>query len=215
MRRNIKRKLFVICFFVILSSFFLIIHNTLYIIFEKDDSYCDKIGIIDGSLCNDLTSDIIYMGDYCGKQNSHGEKLIELVEKSGFSGTIYYYSAENQGVIRSADIVCGLEWMKEQGVKKVNISMSTKKYDKGLEEWLIDNPEITVFCSYNNLANSSDFPAMYPQTIASGAKNGISRKKQDKMYPSNRVIILGKDGISFYSGNSFLSILTMLDYSGD
>ena len=78
-----------------------------------------------------------------------------------------------------------------------------------MEEWIaLHRNQIQVYASYNNLKNSYDYPAMYSHVIGSGSEN-IEYKECDKKYRGNVVVFLPK--MKVYSGNSFLSLITMLE----
>ena len=55
------------------------------------------------------------------------------------------------------------------------------------------------------------YPAMYSGVIASGSDNKIKYKDIDMHYDSNKIILINKNGLKFFEGNSFLSLYTMLD----
>ena len=81
-----------------------------------------------------------------------------------------------------------------------------------METWIKENNDMTVYCSYNNKLNSlADYPAMYSGVIASGSDNKIKYKDIDMHYDSNKIILINKNGLKFFEGNSFLSLYTMLD----
>ena len=99
--------------------------------------------------------------------------------------------------------------MEKNKVSKVNISLSSKRFDETLKKWIEDHPDIQIFSSYNNKLNSYDYPSMYEGVIASGQTSKIEYKDYDRKYRSNRLIIWNK-GIHYFYGNSFLSLETLL-----
>lgn len=174
----------------------------------------DKIGIIDECLFN-IPDNVEYHAIEMRKNTckTHGDNLIEFLKKIGYHKRVFYFGASVDGKIGVENIVHGLEWMKKKGVTKVNISLSSKIYDKKLDEWISQNRDIKVFASYNNLTNTAaDYPAMYKAVIGSGCDYRINYKCNDKKYRSNNIVILGNEVIiDKYIGNSYLSVLTMIE----
>ena len=170
-----------------------------------------KIGIIDDCL-NTLPTDntVIYNSDQFKSKDSHGQELLKYLSLRGYTVKIYYYMAEDEnGNISSNAIVNGLNWMLENGIKDVNISLSSQRESEELKNWISEHKEIQIFSSYNNQDNSSDYPSMYEDVIASGASSNIAYKETDRKYTTNR-ILLWNHGIHYFSGNSFLSLETLL-----
>ena len=100
--------------------------------------------------------------------------------------------------------------MKEYGVNRINISLSSKVYSTQLQEWIDNNPDIIVYASYNNKVNTFDYPAMYENVIASGEKNSkIEFKKNDVKYKSKKIISIRNKQL--YNGNSYLSLISMFE----
>ena len=58
----------------------------------------------------------------------------------------------------------------------------------------------------NKLNSLADYPAMYSGVIASGSDNKIKYKDIDMHYDSNKIILINKNGLKFFEGNSFLSL---------
>lgn len=171
----------------------------------------EKVGIIDDCL-NNLSFDntVIYNSDLFQSKNSHGQELIRYLCLRGYTGEIYYYTAQDKnGKINSNAILDGLNWMKENNITNVNISLSSKKKNQELEEWIREHGEMQIFSSYNNEDNSLDYPAMYEQVVASGSSQNIEYKENDRKYITNR-ILLWNQGVHYFEGNSFLSLETLL-----
>ena len=210
-----KKKSKVILFFIVVFALIgLFCINDLCILVFKADNACNVIGIIDDDVSEIVARGMEYTGNY-NNCESHGEKLIKYLKCKGYNGKIYYYSAQtNDGIIDSDSVIQGLEYLKELGVNRINLSFSSKYYSKELDDWLKKNSQIRVFCSYNNLENSYDYPAMYKLTIASGMSDRVNYKSCDKKYKNNRIIVIDK-GIYFFKGNSFLSIETLLSMEED
>ena len=124
---------------------------------------------------------------------------------------MYYFDASNnEGKIETKGIIEGLEWMVDNSVEKVNISLSTKTMNNELKSWIKDHNEILIYASYNNRINSYDYPAMYPKVYASGTDSRINYKDIDIKYKNNNIIIL-PNVFKIYHGNSYLSIISMLN----
>ena len=88
--------------------------------------------------------------------------------------------------------------------------MSSNKFSEELQDWINKNKEFQIYSSYNNIENSFDFPAMYENVISSGTSKEIMHKESDVFYKSNKLII--KFNISkAYKGNSYLSLVTLLN----
>ena len=90
-------------------------------------------------------------------------------------------------------------------------SLSSKRKSHELQEWIKDNEEMRIYCSYNNKDNTYDYPAMLSGVTASGANKYIEYKPNDCKYNSNRIVIFNK-GIHLFYGNSYLSIETLLTH---
>jgi len=185
-------------------------------------SYCNTItktdcttviGIIDTELTKDYNN-VIYSSANIINTNkkTHGDLLIQFLGNCQDNLQIYYFNAcYDNKKINSKKIIEGLEWMRQHNVNRINISLSSKQQNNELREWLLVHKDIKIFASYNNRLNSSDYPAMYDTVIGSGSDNKVKYKRIDVKYKSNKIIIL-HNGIHYYKGNSFLSLLSMLRY---
>lgn len=173
----------------------------------------EKIGIIDGTLENEnIQGNVILNTSSIVDKNysSHGTDMIEFLNALDFEGEIYYFSIDNFAAEKATDeIITALEWMKKQGVKKVNLSYSSKRYSRELEMWINNNVDnISIYASYNNLMNTNDYPAMYKNVIGSGYIDKVSYGNKDVCYTSNDILVVLKGKI--YRGTSYLSLYTML-----
>lgn len=206
-----RKKVFllIVVLFIIVTSY--VIYQNMYFVKPGDYSGIEAIGIIDDSLCEDYNDNVIYEGELIEDKKSHGQDMLEYVENMGYINDIYYFSAEKNNTINSESIIEGLEWMKAQGIKRVNISLSSKKKSKDLVEWIANNSDIRIFCSYNNIINTYDYPAMIDGTISSGFNEKVNYKTSDVVYKTNNIVVFNK-GIHYYKGNSYLSVCTMLNY---
>lgn len=170
------------------------------------------IGIIDGSYTKKYSNVVYNTNPKEEFAETHGDSMIDFAKKLSDNVEIYYYDATNiEGKIDSNNIILGLEYMKDKNIDIINISLSSKKYSSEIESWIKSNPEIKVYASYNNLANTFDYPAMYEETIGVGKRNSnISYKEEDKVYFNNRIIIL-PNLFKVYEGNSYLSLYEILN----
>lgn len=208
MFHNLKKRMLFILLFILLFA-------TVYILLKIEffPNYCDykgDYGIIDEYLSFNPYDNVIYAQNIYASQCTHGDKMLEYSLVKNFTGNIYYYAAVNDTMkISSSSIIEGLCWMEKNKVSKVNISLSSKRFDETLKKWIEDHPDIQIFSSYNNKLNSYDYPSMYEGVIASGQTSKIEYKDYDRKYRSNRIIIWNK-GIHYFYGNSFLSLETLL-----
>lgn len=171
------------------------------------------IGIIDDGVSNIALENVLeYNGPTINDKKTHGDSLLEYLHAKKFTGEIYFYSAENDSSIITEDnIINGLNWMKENGVEYVNISLSSRKKCANLQKWINHNKDIKVYCCYNNKLNSFDYPAMCKNVIASGSLSKVKYKKCDRKYRSQEIIVFSGKKIQKFKGNSFLSIETILN----
>lgn len=185
--------------------------NTQYVFIERIN-YNEEIGIIDTYL-NKSYEHLNYYSEFVSgdAEETHGDQLLNFVRDIGYKGKIHYYAAvTTDGDVETHKIIDGLEWMLKSGIRHVNISLSSKIYSAELDSWIQAHPEISIYCSYNNLYNSvADFPAMYDNVIASGSDSRINYREQDHYYKSNQILVCGEK-ITKYVGNSYLSIYTLL-----
>lgn len=175
---------------------------------------CEKIGIIDGVSNLDVEGVNFSESNRSKSSNSstHGDYMIRFVKQINPNINIYYFDAtDNDGKISLNKILEGLEWMKANNISRVNMSLSTTSNEEELQKWISRNQEeITIYASYNNLVNSLDYPAMYKGVIASGCDDRrVTYKSTDKCYYNNNVV-LSNDLFNVYRGNSYLSLLTLL-----
>lgn len=132
------------------------------------------------------------------------------MRKCGYNSKIYYYIATDEdGKITSRTILDGLKWTQCKGIKRVNLSISSKFYNSDLSNWIKENKNIKIYASYSNLKNSKDYPAMYKNAEGSGYLNDIPYKDNDIIYNSNRILVWNKR-IHYYMGTSFLSVYSLV-----
>ena len=198
--------------FVILSVIFIYFFHSTFVVTFITRTEKNKIGIIDYNIKRVNNDRLIYQGQYSDAV-THGNRLIDYLHVKHYKGDIYYYSAESKtGKINSKKIINGLNWMKYNGVRYINISLSSKYYSEDLAKWINSNKDIVIFCSYNNQNNTADYPANYKNTIASLQKGQKHKNVNCVIYRSNNIIVINKR-IYYYKGNSFLSIESLLNYN--
>lgn len=201
-----------IIIFIVCISIYLV--WTSFIFVGKIDCN-DKMGIIDGGLSNTYPNIICQENSFSKKteQKTHGDCLIDFTFNCNPNAIVYYYNAENnEGKITNERIISGLDWMVENSVGKVNLSLSNKKEYPELKQWIENHKHIIkVYASYNNLHNSNDYPAMFENVYGSGMDRNIGYKSIDIQYRSNRILVFHSlSDFKVYQGNSFLSIITMM-----
>lgn len=201
---------FVVGIIIVVIISILIINSQFTITNKK--SVNKAIGIIDGNYTKKYNNVVYNTNPKENLIETHGDNMINFAKELSYDVKIYYYDATNiEGKIDSSNIILGLEYMKDKNVDIINISLSSKKYSSEIENWIKSNPEITVYASYNNLANTFDYPAMYEETIGVGKRNwNISYKEKDKIYFNNKIIIL-PNLFKIYEGNSYLSLYEILN----
>lgn len=171
-----------------------------------------KFGIIDDKLSKKYAGVTVINRDNEPKNTnkSHGDQLVTFIQNNYSNYNIYYYNAEFDSKITSDSIINGLNALRDKGVDRINISLSSKIYSNEIQEWIHANEDVRVYASYNNSVNTYDYPAMYDGVIASGEnQKGIKYKDIDIKYKSKKILSLNKIGI--YKGNSYLSIISMLE----
>lgn len=194
----------IICMLVIWNNNYFTIINSLKI---QDNI---RIGVIDGHLSKTFDNIINTVQIGGSNEKTHGDEIMYFLENLLENRMIYYYDAETNGGINSDSIIRALQWMKDNEVEYVSISLSSKFFSEDIEDWLEQNgKDIKVFASYNNEKNTLDYPAMYEYVRGIGLK-GQARKQSDIEFKNNKVIVLGNKGIGYYAGNSFLSPLAMI-----
>lgn len=199
-----------IIFMILLFSIILVsIINSQFVITNKIN--CNKtIGIIDGNYTLRFENTIYNTNPKENITETHGDKMLKFANALSNGLNIYYYDATNlEGKIDTNNVILGLEYMKDNNIKTINISLSSKKYSSEIESWIKANPQIKVYASYNNLINSFDYPAMYEKVIGVGKKVDIEYKNIDKVYYNNRIIIIPNFS-EVFEGNSYLSLYQMI-----
>ena len=169
-----------------------------------------KVGIIDGNLqkryeCITDTN----IKEFNQKESHHGDEILDFLEDVSDLDVYYFDACDDKGKINSNKILEGLQWMKNNGVSHVDISLSSRKYSKEIEEWIKENKDnLIVYASYNNQKESSDYPAMYKYVRGSGINKEVMDGEKDIIYKTNEIVVNRKKKVV---GNSFLSIMTLLN----
>lgn len=187
----------------------ILLNHLLIIKYSKESLKDEKYGVIDGRITK-LYNDFKYFNNRVvnEKEETHGDYMCKFIYNLYKDYNIYYYNAELEGKITEDSIISGLEWMKEKGIRKVNISLSTKKYSDKLENWIKENNNlVTVFASYSNEKNTYDYPAMYKYVVGTTGIAGSPIKDNDIEYSSNYIIDMVN--FEYYKGNSYLSLISM------
>ena len=169
-----------------------------------------KYGIIDSNLSRNHANIFDINETNYSSVLTHGDKILDFLEKYENSYSFYYYIAEENNHISSAKLLDGLKWMLKNEVKFVCISLSSKYYSEDLQSWILENKDqITVYASYNNVINDLDYPAKYEGVIGIGSSLKIKKKKEDIIYKNSKIILIS-NGFYYFNGNSFLAPYTML-----
>jgi hypothetical protein len=187
------------------------VHSNYIIKIEKKNLNSRKYGIIDDALYS-KRKDVIYLNSVYDEQESfsHGEELCDFIRDNYKNYSIFYYNAEINGEINSKGILNGLDKLESMGVKRINISLSSKIYSDDIQNWVTNHADIAVYASYNNKMNSYDYPVMYDGVIASGVSGEVvDFKKNDVKYKTKKII--SAFSLKLYSGNSYLSLISMLE----
>lgn len=206
-----RKKIYIILIVVgiIIGALFFYYNNTVVFTNSKVIN-TQKFGLIDGDLSYNHQN-IINMNEIDVEQSrkvSHGDLILEFLQKWRPSFSFYYYDSEENGRISSENLIDGLEWMMENGIEYVSISYSGKYESEELEDWINKHSDkITIYASYNNYSNTLDYPAMYKNVIGVGCN---VTKKKDVSVRNNRLIVC--DGISLFSyqGNSYMTPYIMI-----
>ena len=191
--------------------FLILYSHNIYIQSNLADKEEIVIGIIDGSLSkpHNNVKNITYSNDTCEKK--HGDMLLDFIEKYDKHTKVAYYNAEKNGKISSKSIIDGLNWMLDNNISCICISLSSSYYSNELQDWLHQNASVVkVYASYNNTPNTFDYPAQYTDVIGVGSNPEIAYKNVDIKYRSSKVIIINH-GIFFFDGNSYLAPLQLIN----
>ena len=130
--------------------------------------------------------------------------MLEFIFRLSPNAKIYYYDASVGGIISENSLVDGITWMEKNGVKVINISLSSSKYSKKLEAKIKNFVEEggVIVSSYNNRKSSFDYPAQYNEVIGVGTEDIVKQKEKDSVYKTSKILLKNK----IYTGNSYLSV---------
>lgn len=203
--KNRMLLILILCLFLVIF----LIPKSITVVYKKDCKY--KLGIIDANLSSKYDNVIYSINtEISSIKPTHGDKLISFVFDCQKNAKLYYYDAsDNSGSIKTNNIIDGLNWMAENSVDRINLSLSNKVKHEELQSWIINHKNIRVYASYNNKLNSLDYPAMYNNVYATGCNPKINYKEIDIKYKNSNIIVL-PNIFKKYKGNSYLSIISML-----
>ena len=200
-------------FGLIAVALLFLIHTYLFI--GTTSKKC-RIGIIDYNLSQTYDNVFLINGsERLSEEKTHGDEMIQFAREYAPNAQIYYCNAlSDDGKIHSDNIISALEWMKDNDIKYVNISLSTARYNPQLDEWISNNKDINIYSSYSNLEQSADYPSMYDNVIASGIENNIPKKTIDLIYKSNK-IKFRHSLLKTHQGNSYLSVYSTINAANE
>jgi len=182
------------------------------VVFVNSDSNI-TIGIIDDSLTRHHQNIVMSNRPVAAANEtmSHGDEMLRFAAAYAPNVGIYYFDATNaDGVIDTQHIIKALEWMINNSVEVVVIPLSTRHYSVELRDFIQENQNrLRIYASYDNRAQSFDYPAMYPYVIGVG-QTRHSYKPNDIIFKTNRIWLLQRRLTSFH-GNSYLAILAAIN----
>ena len=205
------RKLFCRLCIPIFIGLILYVNYTYTIVTVQKSNQPEKLlGVIDGGLShphNNVVNQVILSKKY---DNQHGDMILYFIEKYDKKISIAYYNAESNNKITTKSIIEGLNWMLDNRISRVCISMSTSFYSEELQNWINEHSKaIEIYASYNNLENTLDYPAQYNNVIGMGVNSQANYKPSDIIYKSNKILLIGR-GLHIYKGNSYLAPMQMI-----
>lgn len=168
------------------------------------------LGIIDGNLSMSHKNVFNSVNVLTEKEKQHGDLVLFFMEKYDSNVKIVYYDAEKNDKITTESLIAGLNWMIDNKVNCVCISLSSAYYSEELETWINKHhEEITINASYSNLYNTIDYPAQYANVIGVGSGLRVTYKENDTKYRTNKILLIRK-GIYLFNGNSYLAPMQMV-----
>ena len=177
---------------------------------KSESSEKVTFGIIDGNLSFAHTNIRKINNNINCNSLQHGDNILNFLEELVPYETFFYYNAELNGKISSESIIDGLNWMLVHNVKNVSISLSSKEYSSELENWIYKNSDrLTIYASYNNVANTYDYPARYEKVIGVGLCDTPDIKQRDIIFNSYKLIIISRN-FKVYKGTSYLTPYVMM-----
>ena len=199
---------------ILLVGILAVIITQSYVIITDRTELHGEIGVIDTWLNGTYGDEVVLAGnaDNRAEAPTHGDDMLNFLGDLCYYKKLYYYcAADEDGMISSSSIIEALEWMAVNLINYVCLSLSSPYYSEELREWVLNHPDIKIYASYNNRFSSiADYPAMYEGVYASGSDRRIEYKPTDTSYTSSKILVINQEGISIYSGNSFLNIVTMI-----
>lgn len=168
------------------------------------------LGIIDGNLSMSHKNIFNSVNVLTEKEKQHGDLVLFFMEKYDSNVKIAYYDAEKNDKITTESLIAGLNWMIDNKVNCVCISLSSAYYSEELETWINKHhEEITIYASYSNLYNTVDYPAQYANVIGVGSGSRVAYKENDTKYRTNKILLI-RNGIYLFNGNSYLAPMQMV-----
>jgi len=216
MNKNIslKCKIAIMAVAIIVAIIFIamfVLQRSNLVVFVNNDSNI-AIGIIDGTLTRHHAN--ITMSNRpviaANEAMSHGDEMLRFAAAYAPNVSIYYFDATNaDGVIDTQHMIKALEWMISNGVEVIAVPLSTRHYLVELREFIEANQnKLRIYASYDNRAQSFDYPAMYHYVIGVG-QTRHSYKPNDIIFKTNRIWLLQRQPTSFH-GNSYLAIFAAI-----
>lgn len=205
-----KKTYFIISGIIVL--FFLIFYCNVTLVNVDKEKLPDPVGIIDGNL-SIQHDNVTYHNNvnFIDQKNTHGDNMLSFLFDYKPNVNVYYFNATNKsGYIDTETLINGLNWMVENSVTKVNISLSSKTKNDELQNWILEHDNMKIYSSYNNKLNTYDYPALYENVIASGRNPKVHYKDIDIKYKNDNILLIN-NGFKLYKGNSYLSILSMFN----
>lgn len=206
------QKKVIVCIMILAVVIALLVHTYnryIYVNYTSLNLVHHKVGIIDGNLQKKYECIVDTNIKEFDQKESHGDEILGFLEDVSDLDIYYFNACDDKGKINSSKILEGLQWMKNNEVSFVDISLSSRKYSKEIDIWIKENKDkLIVYASYNNQKESSDYPAMYKYVKGSGINEEVMDDKKDIIYKTNEIIVNRKKKIE---GNSFLSIITLLN----
>lgn len=200
---NKKTGKLILFLFLILLIIFLFVSYSFLFLNTIDNKI--EIGIIDSSISS-LNRNKVFEINRKDKNEdeSHGNEMVNFALNFSPNAKIYYYDASIDGKINDNSIKKGLSWMKEKGIRIVNISLSSTRFSNELESYINEFVEGggIIYASYNNKKSTFDYPAQYTNVVGVGTKSVVKSKHIDSIYSTSRIFLNGK----IYLGNSYLSL---------
>lgn len=124
----------------------------------------------------------------------------------------YYEEVYQDGILYQISIDLNeTKIVAKDGVNSTFILDHSTTEAENLETRLSDFENMNIYCSYNNLANSLDYPASYNQVIGVGKINNSNKTTIKRAYSTNKILVINNFESKYFEGDSFLSLLTAIE----